>query len=89
MNGIIVVNAYATTKSELNQALRLQEEFSKLNVSINILHTDEIAVLIEDGNFSFVKNQSEFHFKAYPDGSPSEALGYSWGRGVCADELPE
>ncbi len=64
MNGIIVVNAYATTKSELNQALRLQEEFSKLNVSINILHTDEIAVLIEDGNFSFVKN---FDFCIYLD----------------------
>ena len=64
MNGIIVVNAYATTKSELNQALRLQEEFSKLNVSINIVHTDEIAVLIEDGNFSFVKN---FDFCIYLD----------------------
>lgn len=64
MNGIIVVNAYATTKSELNQALRLQEEFIKLNVSINIVHTDEIAVLIEDGNFSFVKN---FDFCIYLD----------------------
>ena len=64
MNGIIVVNAYATTKSELNQALRLQEEFIKLNVSINIVHTDEIAVLIEGGNFSFVKN---FDFCIYLD----------------------
>lgn len=64
MNGIIVVNAYATTKSELNQALRLQEEFGKLDVNIKIVHTDEIAVLIDKGNFSFVKN---FDFCVYLD----------------------
>lgn len=50
MKGIIVVNAYAQTKSELNQAIRLQEEFKNLQVQIEILPTDKIAVIINNGN---------------------------------------
>ena len=50
MKGIIVVNAYAQTKSELNQAIRLQEEFKNLQVQIEIFPTDKIAVIVNNGN---------------------------------------
>ncbi len=60
MKGIIVVNAYATTKSELNQALRLKEEFNCLSVEIDIVHTDEMQVIIENGNYSVNINNIDF-----------------------------
>lgn len=64
MKGIIVVNAYAKTASELNQAYRLQDELKKLNVQASIVPADELCVVIEKG--SFVINQ-DFDFCIYLD----------------------
>ncbi len=49
MNGIIIVNAYAKSKTELNQALRLKEELEILGVIIQIIPTDELSVIIYNG----------------------------------------
>lgn len=50
MKGCIIVNAYVKTDFELNQAFRLKEEFEKLGVCIEILHTDEVCVNIDGTN---------------------------------------
>ena len=60
MKDIIVVNAYAQTKSELNQAIRLQEEFKNLQVQIEILPTDKIAVIINNGKLKNHFNEIDF-----------------------------
>lgn len=52
MNGIIVVNAYIQKQSELNQALRVQEELDNLNIQTKIVYTNEIAVFISNGHFN-------------------------------------
>ncbi len=65
MKGIIVVNAYAQTKSELNQAIRLQEEFKNLQVQIEIFPTDKIAVIVNNGNL--INRLDKIDFCVYLD----------------------
>ncbi len=60
MKGIIVVNAYAQTKSELNQAYRLQYELQRLCAQVEIVHTDKIAVIINKGNLKNYFEQIDF-----------------------------
>lgn len=60
VSGIIIVNAYAQTKSELNQAKRLKEELDKLGVNVKILNNDKMQVYIKNGTFNNDLNNIDF-----------------------------
>ncbi len=64
--GLILINAYATLESSLNQSRRLQEEFKKLDVQIDILRNDSFyAYINEDGTIQ--KNIQDYDFCIYLD----------------------
>ena len=65
MKAIIVVNSYADTKSELNQAERIKEELIILGVSTEIVKSYKLNVMIENGSFVF--NYSDIDFCVYLD----------------------
>ena len=52
MKGLIIVNAYAKEANQLNQPLRLKEEFEKIGVEADIRALDVSACGISDGNIA-------------------------------------
>lgn len=65
MNGLIVVNAYSKSNTELNQANRLKAEFDSLNVNTSIVKTSQLAVEILDDKFE--NNFLDIDFIVYFD----------------------
>lgn len=60
MKGIIIVNGYINSNSELNQALRLKEEFSLLGVSIDIKKNNDFLCYISQNNLHCKVNDYDF-----------------------------
>ncbi len=63
--GLILINAYSTLDTALNQATRLKEEFSKRNVKVDVIKNGEFCTYIE--NNLFKTNYMGYDFCVYLD----------------------
>ena len=63
--GLILVNAYSNMASSLNQSKRLKEEFSKLNIQIDIVKNGEFTTYIK--NSLIVSGYLDYDFCVYLD----------------------
>lgn len=65
MKGLILTNAYYCDKEYLYQAERLQEEFGKRNVPVDIFRNDDFRLRIENGNI--VSDYNDYDFCVFWD----------------------
>lgn len=63
--GLILINAYSTIETGINQATRLKEEFSLCGVQVDIVKNGEFCTYIE--NNLFKTNYVEYDFCVYLD----------------------
>lgn len=64
--GLILINAYSSLPTALNQAGRLREEFAALGISVDIVRNGEI-LLTTDGNGGIVSGAQGYDFCVYLD----------------------
>ena len=60
VKGLIIVNAYSTLSSSLNQANRLKEEFDKLGVEVTVLKNSEFLCSIKNSNIECTAKNYDF-----------------------------
>ena len=63
--GLILVNAYSTLDTGLNQSTRLQEEFLKRGVACDIVKNGEFCTLIEQNKI--ISKYLDYDFCIYLD----------------------
>ncbi len=64
--GVVIVNAYSDSETELNQSVRLQEEFSRMGVKLAILRNNRFAVRLNERG-GIVNELSAYDFCVYLD----------------------
>lgn len=63
--GVIIINAYSSLSSSVNQASRLKEEFHNLGVEVDVKRNLEFSTMVKDGKL--VSNFSSYDFCIYLD----------------------